>query len=444
MEEDNKKFTGARGEVKLMILDPGHFHADLVQKSMYDQVDSVVHVYAPEGPELEAYLSSIESFNTRETAPTRWGLQVYKGQDFQQRMIDERPGNVMMVAGNNQKKTEAIKASVEAGIHVLADKPMAIDAEGFELLKEAFSAAEENQVLLYDIMTERYEITSMLQREFSMVPEVFGALEKGSLEDPAITKESVHHFFKYVASRPLIRPAWFYDVSQQGNGIVDVTTHLVDLVQWECFPDQIIDYEQDIEMLNARRWTTELTPSQFERTTNLTSYPDYLKKDVRKDDILEVYSNGEMNYKIKDVHAKISVVWNYEAPEGSADTHFSVMRGSKANLIIRQGKEEDFKPELYIEAVEGNDLQSFEAALEPGLAKIQQKFPGVKLSKEKEENVWKVLIPQDYRIGHEAHFREVTEKYLQSLEAGRLAEWEVPNMISKYYVTTKALEMATE
>src|SRR3546814_17990919 len=99
-------------------------------------------------------------------------------------------------------------------------------------------------------MTERYEITTILQREFSGIPEVFGTLEKGSLDDPAVTKESVHHFFKYVSGKPLIRPTWFFDVEQEGDGIVDVTTHLVDLITWECFPGQIIA-TSDAKLLSA-------------------------------------------------------------------------------------------------------------------------------------------------------------------------------------------------
>jgi len=38
VEKSAKPFTGAKGEVRLMTLDPGHFHAGLVQKTMYDQV----------------------------------------------------------------------------------------------------------------------------------------------------------------------------------------------------------------------------------------------------------------------------------------------------------------------------------------------------------------------------------------------------------------------
>ena len=85
-------------------------------------------------------------------------------------------------------------------------------------------------------MTERYEITNALQRELSMLPEIFGTLQKGSPEKPAVEMESVHYFYKYVSGNVLTRPTWFMDVTQQGEGITDVATHLVDLVQWECFP----------------------------------------------------------------------------------------------------------------------------------------------------------------------------------------------------------------
>jgi len=33
---------------------------------------------------------------------------------------------------------------------------------------------------------------------------------------------------------------------------------------------------------------------------------------------------------------------------------------------------------------------------------------------------------------------------LNYLEAGALPDWEVPNMLAKYYVTTQALDMAKE
>jgi hypothetical protein len=163
-------------------------------------------------------------------------------------------------------------------------------------------------------MTERHEITCILQRELARMPELFGTLEKGSPGQPAVVMESVHYFFKEVAGKPLIRPAWFYDVRQEGESIPDVGTHLVDIVQWVCFPDQRLDWRKDIKVRDARRWSTRLTPEQFKRSTGLGRYPDFFKKDIGPDGALEVYANGEVAYALRGVHAKVTALWKFEAP----------------------------------------------------------------------------------------------------------------------------------
>ena len=424
--------------VQIVTLDPGHFHAALVQKSMYPDVDSIVHVYAPEGNDLQYHLDRIKTYNTRADNSTQWKENVYTGNDFFEKMIAEKKGNVVVLSGNNQKKSEYILQSLQNGFNVLADKPMVIESNNFPVLQQAFETAKEKNLLLYDIMTERYEITTMLQKELSMLPEVFGTLEKGTLDNPAVTKESVHHFYKYVSGSVLTRPAWFMDVSQQGEGVVDVTTHLVDLVQWECFPDQIITYPNDIQIATAKRWTTDMTLSEFKAITKLDSFPVYLKKDVVNDSILKVYCNGEINYTLKGIHAKVSVIWRYKAPEGAGDTHYSIMRGTKANLIIRQGAEQQYKPTLYIEPI-GNAVD-YENVLASQIKNLQQKYPGIELKKL--DKGWELTIPDKYKEGHEAHFARVTEKFLEYLKNKNMPAWEVPNMLAKYYTTTKALEMA--
>ncbi|MCK8492430.1 Gfo/Idh/MocA family oxidoreductase [Spirosoma sp. RP8] len=439
--QSSEKTTGQGSEkdmIRLITLDPGHFHAALVQKTMYDGVDSVVHVYAPDGPDVQLHLDKIQGYNTRADEPTHWKEEVYKGSDFFDKMIADRAGNVVVMAGNNRLKTDYIQKTVGAGFNVLADKPMVISSDKFNELKDAFATADQKKVLLYDIMTERYEITTMLQRAFSRQADVFGTLQKGTPENPAVTKESVHHFYKNVSGSILTRPAWFMDVAQQGEGIVDVTTHLVDLVQWECFPEQTIDYGKDIRLTSARRWTTDMNLSQFKAITKQNAFPDYLKKDVVNDSILRVYSNGEINYQLRGIHAKVSVTWAYKAPEGAGDTHYSIMRGTKANLIIRQGAEQQYKPTLYIESASGD--AATETALKTALPAIQKEFPGIDVRKLAKG--WEVIIPEKYKEGHEAHFGRVTQKYLQYLKDGKMPAWEVPNMIAKYYTTTQALELA--
>ncbi|MCL4482450.1 MAG: oxidoreductase, partial [Bacteroidetes bacterium] len=87
-QEGSKLFTGAKGEVKLITLDPGHFHAALVQKKMYDEVNPDVYVYASEGSDVAEHLKKIDGYNTRKEDPTSWKEIVYKGSDYFQKMLD--------------------------------------------------------------------------------------------------------------------------------------------------------------------------------------------------------------------------------------------------------------------------------------------------------------------------------------------------------------------
>ncbi len=426
--------------MKLMVLDPGHFHAALVQKNVHPDIEPTVHVYAPQGPDLDDYLRRIEGFNTRAQDPTRWRVVLHNEPDFLERFAADKRGDFVVISGNNRRKTDYLGRAVAAGFHTLADKPMAIDSAGFEALGQAFAVAKTNGVLLYDIMTERHEITTVLQKEFSTIASVFGGLAIGSEADPAVTKESVHHFAKLVSGVPIKRPAWFFDTAQQGEGLVDITTHLVDLVQWECFPDQIIDYRKDIRVLSARRWPTVISLTQFQALTQLEDFPGWLRKDVQSDGSLHTYANGEINYAIRGVHAKVSVLWNFEAPAGSGDTHYSIMRGTTSNLVIRQGKAEGYQPALCIEPLRTIDPAAFASTLEGALPQVQAKYPGIALKRR--GDAWEVVVPASYHVGHEAHFGQVADQFLSYVASGALPAWEVPNMLAKYYTTTSALDLA--
>jgi predicted dehydrogenase len=383
-------------QVRLITVDPGHFHAALVQKTMYEQVSPDVRLYAPEGPDHLQYLNRINSYNSREINPTSWNEIVYTGADFFEKMIEEKSGNVVVLSGNNGKKAEYITLSVNAGLNVMADKPMIITPEDFPALESAFAEAAKRGVLLYDIMTERYEVTSILQKLLSQNEEVFGTLTTGSRENPSVTKVSVHHFSKMVSGTPLIRPPWFFDVEQQGDGIVDVTTHLVDLIQWACFPEQTLTPD-DIKMIDAKRWPTILSVDEFKGVTGLEDFPDYLRKDV-KSQKLNVFSNGEMIYKIKGIFAKVSVEWRYAAPAGGGDTHYSVMHGTKCDLVIKQGPEEGFLPTLYVENISDPSVNEYISRLKEVVAKLP--FNGLQVE-EAGTNLLQIVIPERHRVSHE-------------------------------------------
>ena len=426
-------------QVRLLTVDPGHFHAALVQKTMYPQVSPEVRIYAPEGPDVQQHINRIMSYNTRAVDPTSWDEIVYKGDDFFEKMLSEKAGNVVVLSGNNRKKAEYIARSVDAGLNVLADKPMIISPDDFQKLEETFADAKEKGVLLYDIMTERFETTTILQKSLSQSEEVFGKLETGTKEEPAVSKVSVHHFSKIVSGSPLQRPAWFFDVDQQGEGIVDVTTHLVDLVQWECFPGQILS-PSDVTLESARRWPTVISKEEFKGVTGFDDFPGFLQKDI-KDGKLNVYSNGEIIYRLKGIWAKVSVTWNYMPPAGGGDTHYSIMRGSKCDLVIRQGADEKFLPTLYIEEVKGISLPDFTEKLKVALAGLPYDSLQVEAVT---GNTLKINVPKKYRVSHEEHFGQVTARFLEYLNDGKLPDWEIPGMITKYYTTTSALKKAKE
>jgi predicted dehydrogenase len=424
-------------KIKLITLDPGHFHAALIQKKMYADIDKTVHVYAPTGLDLEWHNARINGYNTRALDPTSWNTVSYSNHDFFEKMIAQKKGNVVVLSGNNEKKIDYILKAIENGYHVLADKPVVINADGYKKLDQAYALAKKKNLLIYDIMTERFEITNLLQKEIASIPSVFGKLEKGSIDNPAIIKESVHHFYKNVSGSVLTRPAWFFDTKQQGEGVVDVTTHLIDLVQWAAAPNQALVYGKNVKVLDATRWPTDIAPSEFKQVTKLVEIPSYLKSNT--DSMLHVYCNGTVNLNVNGVHAKTTVTWLYKDLKGGGDSHYSIMKGTNADLEIKQGKEENYKPTLYIKSK--GSTASYAKSLRKQIEKLSLRYPGVTTS-EISSGLFKVNIPKSYDEGHEAHFGRVVDNFINYYKIGKLPTWEEPNIKAKYKATTEALKKA--
>ena len=412
-------------QFRLITLDPGHFHAALIQKEMYAGVAARTAVYAPLGTDLAAHLNRVARFNLRKENPTRWEVEVHASPDFLARMKTEHPGNIVVLSGRNRAKIQYIRAALDAGLNVLADKPWIIRPEDLPVLQEALAVAERKGLIAYDIMTERYEITTILQRALVNDPEVFGTVVEGTEQDPAVYMESVHHILKLVAGNPNLRPVWFFDVEEQGEALADVGTHLVDMAQWTLFPDQAIDYRKDLRILNASRWPTTMTAEQFRQVTGEPG-PG-----------LDYYCNTRVSYTLRGVHTKLDVLWRWEAPAGGGDTHLAVYRGTKSRVEVRQGAEENYHPELYV--VPG--AVGVEKALDMRVAALAAEFPGVAL--EPHGAHVRVTIPEVYRVGHEAHFAQVANRFFEYLRKPEtFPQWENPGMLAKYAVSTRGVELS--
>src|SRR5262249_13379000 len=154
---------------------------------------------------------------------------------------------------------------------------------------------------------------------------------------------------KTVAGVPLRRPPWFFDTAAQGEGLSDVGTHLVDLVPWILFPQQPLDVQRDVRVLSASRWPTVLTRADFQRVTGEADFPAALAAALQGDR-LDYFCNTRVAYTVCGVHVKLDVLWDYEAAAGAGDTHLAVFRGSRARVEVRQGQEQNYRPELYVVA----------------------------------------------------------------------------------------------
>jgi predicted dehydrogenase len=426
-------------DIRFVTLDPGHFHASLVQKEMYPGVSPTVHVYAPLGPDLTDHLGRIARFNLRPEKPTAWELEVHTGPDFLERMLRDRPGNAVVISGRNRGKVERIQSSLDAGFHALVDKPWILEASDLPKLERVLATADARGRVALDIMTERFEVSSELQRELVNDAATFGTLVPGSQAEPAVYMESVHHLMKTVAGAPNIRPVWFFDTEQQGEGLNDIGTHLVDLVQWTLFPEQALDYRKDVRLLGARRWPTMIPRAEFRRVTR-EEFPAYLAGRV-KDDRLEYFCNTLVSYALRGAHVTLNVIWDWEAPTGAGDSHFAYYRGSRAKVEVRQGAAEKNVPEVYVVPNQAADKAAVLAAMQKKIAAVQDRYPGtgvVDLGAE-----LRLSIPDRLRIGHEDHFAQVTQRFLRHVrDRSTLPAWERPNMLAKYYVTTEGTALA--
>src|SRR5262249_62048071 len=130
--------------------------------------------HAPRAPALAAPRGRVAGFTARPEPPPAWELEAHAGPDSLPRLLRERPGNVVVLAGRNRDKMASIQAAVEAGLNVLADKPWVIAADELPRLEATLEAAEARGLGAYDIMTQRHENTSIPQTELGHEPEGFG------------------------------------------------------------------------------------------------------------------------------------------------------------------------------------------------------------------------------------------------------------------------------
>lgn len=412
----------------LLVLNPGHFHAGLTLRAAHPRLNENVYVYAQDGPDVDAFLRMVNSFNTRERDPTRWSVHVYRGPHYLARLREERRGDVVVVAGRNDEKMASIHALHGDGFSVLGDKPWLIGADRLPLLARTATPAP----LAMDIMTERHEIMNRLQRALAGMPDVFGEFRRDD-DAPAVEMRGIHHLYKIVNGRPLVRPGWFFDPAIQGEGITDVTTHLVDLSQWMVGGEKPVEFDRDVELVAARQWSTDVPREIFERITGLRAFPHALGRAV-EGDTLHHLCNAQIDYRLRGVPVRIVSLWNLAIPEGGGDSHFSVLRGTRADLVVDQGPQSGHLTRLTIHPVQpGPD---YPRAIADAVSALQAEFPGAAV--EPVADVYRVSVPAALRTSHEAHFAAVLDEFLGYVDRQAWPENLGPDLVAKYTLLVRA------
>ncbi len=416
----------------LVILNPGHFHAALTLRKSHPRLSDDVHVYAEDGPEVESFLRIVRTFNEQARHQTQWKLRVYRGADYLARLRSERPGDIVIIAGRNDTRMQSIQLLHADGFLVLGDKPWLIAADQIPMLEQTTATPP----LAWDIMTERHEIANRLQRALAAQPEVFGRLYSEGGE-PAIEMRSVHHLYKVVNQRPLVRPHWYFDTAVQGEGITDVTTHLVDLTQWLIGSGKPLDYSRDVELLSARQWPTAVPRDEFGRITGLADFPESLRENV-VDGTLRYLCNAQISYRLRGAPVRLESLWHLAIPEGGGDTHHAIVRGTRADLIVEQGPHTGFQTQLTVRPA-GLDAD-YARALRKAVATLRDEFPGLQV--EPTGSIFRIEIPKTLRTTHEEHFAAVLDQFLAYVDRGHWPDNLGPDLVTKYKLLARAAELS--
>jgi predicted dehydrogenase len=405
----------------LLFLDPGHFHAALTLRVPHPRVADEVVVYAPDGPDLRDFLALIDRFNGRAADPARWRPTVVTTADPLDRLVDERRGDVVVLAGRNGGKAGTIRRLHEAGFHVLADKPWLVGAGDLDHVRASLA----DWPLAMEIMTGRHDVFARLWQRLVAAPEVFGAFRD---DGAAIAFESVHHLRKLVDGAPLRRPWWFFDVRVQGSGAVDIPTHLVDRTQWLLEGTGIAPSEVP-RLLSARTWPTPVPVEAFCAITGQPAFPPELKP-FQEGEALSYRCNSRIECRLGGVTTRIETRWDLAPPPGGGDSSLALARGTRASIRLEQSARTGHRRQLVVEAPDDRALVALAAAW-------QAEFPGVRVERAGADG-HEVVVPAALDGGHESHFPLVLDDFLTAIDEHRWPAARAQRTLAKYALLAAA------
>lgn len=408
----------------LLFLEPGHFHAALTLRVGHPRVSDSIVVYGRDSQERRDFLALVEQFNRRPTEPTRWRPHVVTADEPLSRLIADRRGDVVVLAGPTAGKARTIRRLHEAGFHVLADKPWLVGPGD----REHVRASLQGWPLAMEMMTGRHDVAAQLLKRLVDAPDVFGSFRA---DTAAITHVSVHHLAKLVEGVPLRRPWWFFDARQQGSGAVDIPTHLVDQTQWLLEATGVRPGEVPA-LRGARVWPTRVPAETFAAITGQPGFPAGLQPFVEAG-ALRHPCNAELEYRLGGVTARAISCWDVSPPPGGEDTYRAVALGTQADIRLEQSPGTGHRRRLYIEPGDA----SVTRALSERLEAWQGELPGLRAEPAGPGRL-EVVIPAGRVTPHESHFTRVLDEFVRTIDERRWPAALAERTIAKYTLLAEA------
>ena len=121
----------------------------------------------------------------------------------------------------------------------------------------------------------------------------------------------------------------------------------------------------------------------------------------------------------------------------SGDTHLAVARGSRATVVVDHNSAFGTGPQVFVIPDGPNERSLVLAGLRRHCNRWSLESPGYEVN-ETGDSIH-VCIPDRDRTGHEAHFASVLGEFVNYFHnRDRIPTWERPNLLAKYYLTTRA------
>ena len=168
----------------------------------------------------------VRQFGDRAAVPPE---RRFSGFDGYRGVLDSKV-DVVILAAPPHFRPQHIRAALEAGVHVFAEKPMAVDAPGYRSLLASAELAEQKNLCLVSGFELRFSPAAQ---------EAISLIREGAIGDVLTAQGTYNIGYLWHRGR---RPGWtemeyqmrnwYYFTWLSGDHLVEQTVHLIDLLCW--------------------------------------------------------------------------------------------------------------------------------------------------------------------------------------------------------------------